>query len=696
MKLSIRIPLLIGVVVLITAGSIIFVTEWIVTKELEERTILDISGNTDVNAELLKTKLDVLLSQLLEIATRARIRTMDWEGTVRPSLVPDITRINSLDIGLVYPGGTTHYVTNNSTTNLGDRDYVIKAFTGKAAISDVIISRATGQIVVMIAAPVFKNDEKDAPVLGVLLTRKDGATFLADLAAQIHTGHRTGYGFLINNEGTYTAHPDHELVKKQFNPIKEAEKDPSMKSLANMVSTAIKEKSGTASYYNDGKEMYCAFAEIPGHRWKLIITMEKSEVMASIAHIRYILLGVGICATLLGILFAVFIGRSITKPVISIAVNMKDIGKGDLTQRINLSSKDEIGDLSGDINSMLENIKSLISTIKKEAETLSAIGTTLASNSTESASAVNQITATIEAIKGRVVNQSASVTETNATMEQISVNINNLNDHVESQSSSVSQSSSAVEEMLANIQSVTQTLIKNAENVKELMGASEIGRTGLSDVAADIQEISRESEGLLEINSVMENIASQTNLLSMNAAIEAAHAGEAGKGFAVVANEIRKLAENSGEQSKTISTVLKKITESIAKITRSTNNVLAKFEAIDSGVKIVSDQEENIRNAMEEQGAGSKQILEAISKLNDTTRQVKEGSGQMLEGSKEIIIESKNLEKATQEITGGMTEMAKGAEEISVAVNEVNDISGQNKEIIQNLMVAVSRFKVDS
>ena len=202
-------------------------------------------------------------------------------------------------------------------------------------------------------------------------------------------------------------------------------------------------------------------------------------------------------------------------------------------------------------------------------------------------------------------------------MEQITVTIDKLKGHVDNQSASVSQSSSAIEEMLANIQSVTQTLVKNAGNVKELIESSEVGRSGLRGVAEDIQEIARESEGLLEINAVMENIASQTNLLSMNAAIEAAHAGEAGKGFAVVADEIRKLAENSGEQSKTISSVLKKIKDAIDKITKSTESVLSKFEAIDGGVRTVSDQEENIRNAMEEQGEGSKQILEAVERLND-------------------------------------------------------------------------------
>jgi methyl-accepting chemotaxis protein len=193
----------------------------------------------------------------------------------------------------------------------------------------------------------------------------------------------------------------------------------------------------------------------------------------------------------------------------------------------------------------------------------------------------------------------------------------------------------------------------------------------------------------------MENIASQTNLLSMNAAIEAAHAGEAGKGFAVVADEIRKLAESSGEQSKTISTVLKKIKESIDKIMISTDRVLKEFESIDLSVKTVALQEENIRNAMEEQGVGSKQILIGVGNLNEINRQVQSGSNEMHEGAQEVIKESEALEKATQEISSGMNEMALGASQINTAVHQVNEISGKNREGIAILIREVSRFKVE-
>jgi methyl-accepting chemotaxis protein len=434
-----------------------------------------------------------------------------------------------------------------------------------------------------------------------------------------------------------------------------------------------------------------------GASWTVMIAISEKDMFDEIDNLirKVIIIAAIIIVIVTAIIF--FVATSIARPIVNIALTLKDIseGEGDLTKSIEVKTKDETGDLARYFNLTLEKIKNLVGTIKKQAIVLFDIGNELASNMTETAAAINEITANIQSIKGRVINQSASVTETNATMEQITVNIDRLNTQVDKQSASVSKSSSAIEEMIANIQSVTSTLAKNTANVKELMEASDVGRNGLQEVSTDIQEIARESEGLLEINAVMENIASQTNLLSMNAAIEAAHAGEAGKGFAVVADEIRKLAENSGEQSKTISTVLKKIKDSIDKITRSTDEVLNKFEAIDGGVKTVSEQAENIRNAMEEQSVGSQQILEVIGQLNDITRDVKGGSDEMLEGSKEVIQEGKNLELVTQEITNGMNEMATGADQINIAVNRVNEISGQNKDNINVLVQEVSRFKIE-
>ena len=420
----------------------------------------------------------------------------------------------------------------------------------------------------------------------------------------------------------------------------------------------------------------------------------EQTISATNALLRNLLIIGIVSLVVVAVVMLLFIIRML-KPISLLTETLDQSAKGDLTRRLPELGNDEIARASRSFNQTMGELRKMISSIKHQAGTLFTIGNDLASNMTETASAMNQITANIQSIKGRIMSQSTSVTETHSTMEQVVTNINKLNAHVENQSMNITEASSAIEEMVANIRSVTETLIKNGKNVKTLMEASEMGRSGLQGVAEDIQEIARESEGLLEINSVMENISSQTNLLSMNAAIEAAHAGDAGKGFAVVADEIRKLAESSSEQSKIIGTVLKKIKDSIDKITLSTENVLDRFESIDTSVRTVAEQESTIRYSMEEQGTGSKQILEGVSTINEITRQVNAGSKEMLGGAKEVIQESSNLERLTQEITTGMNEMASGAEQVNVAVNHVNEISVRTREEIDGLLREVARFRVD-
>jgi methyl-accepting chemotaxis protein len=406
---------------------------------------------------------------------------------------------------------------------------------------------------------------------------------------------------------------------------------------------------------------------------------------------------IGAVFIILGAVIMFLFLRMLFKPLQKVSLLLKEIaaGGGNLTRRIDIHTYDEIGELSGYFYATLETIRNLVITIKQEARALFDIGNQLAANAAQTVSAINQITGNIQNIQGRVLNQSAGAAETAAAMEQITGNIEKLNGHIEKQTAGVDQSSSAIEEMLANIQSVSSTLIKNGENVRALTVASGEGQAGLEAISTDIKEIAKESEGLLEINGVIQNIAAMTNLLSMNAAIEAAHAGEAGKGFAVVAGEIRKLAEDSGAQSKIIQGVLKKIRGSIDKITLSTETALHKFEAITQEVRTVAVEEENIRGAMEEQGEGSKQVLEAVARLRDITRMVKSGSMEMYDSSRAVIQGSKNLALVTQEISGGMNEMSSGAEEINNAVQELRAISDENRRTINTLVEKVSRFTVE-
>jgi methyl-accepting chemotaxis protein len=692
MTVAKRIVILISLMVLVVSLSLGILAITIASRVVMRDAQASMLGQAEIAAKLVSEVIHSRLNTLQELASQHDVRSMDFE-LQKAALIEEIDHVGADDFAIVYPDGSSPHLKGGEAPNLSNREYVQKGLRGQQTISNIIVG-GTGAIVtpyplINFMVPITDNGK----VVGGLLARNNATTF-SDIVRDVGT-RGGGFAYLINTAGIIVAHRDTDVVMQSFSAIEAAKTDSRYATRAEAIQTILNQQQGALRHDIEGRNMIIGFSPVPDFDMILIAMVEEQLVLHELDTTRNVMiLFVGIFM-IFGIISALLIARSIVKPILGVSRTLEDIskGEGDLTRTITVTSKDEIGGMACYFNLTLEKIKNLVIAIKDQSEKLHDIGGELAANMNETAAAINEISATIQSIRGRMVDHSASITETNTTIGQISANINKLNGHVENQTANVSHSSLAIEEMLTNIQSVTKTLIENADNVKELQEASEVGRSGLQEVVSNIQEIAHESEGLLEINAVMENIASQTNLLSMNAAIEAAHAGEAGKGFAVVADEIRKLAESSGEQSKTIGTILKKIKEAIDKMAVSTDNVLNKFEAIDSGVKTVSAQESSIRSAMEEQGAGSKQILEAISRLNEITRQVKDESEEMLLDTREVSQKSENMELITLEITNGMNEMATGAQQINIAVNRVNELSGQNRNNIDILVQEVALFK---
>ena len=313
---------------------------------------------------------------------------------------------------------------------------------------------------------------------------------------------------------------------------------------------------------------------------------------------------------------------------------------------------------------------------------------------TETASAVNEISANIDGVKRQALTQAASITETAATIEEIVRTIKQLNSSIEIQAASVAQSSSSVEEMVANIASIGQTLGKTDDVIKTLTTATGDGKSTLVTANTVTRKIAEESGSLMEASSVIQHIASQTNLLAMNAAIEAAHAGEAGKGFAVVADEIRKLAEDSASQGKVITTTLKTLTGEIEMLSASSKTVEEKFNAIFNLALQVKEMSASLTQSMREQENGSKEVLTAIQSINTVTIEVQAGSEEILKGGEGVADEMQKLDNLTRVITESMNEMASGAIQINNTVQEVNEITQKNKRSMESLTEAMDKFKV--
>ena len=426
-----------------------------------------------------------------------------------------------------------------------------------------------------------------------------------------------------------------------------------------------------------------------------IVCVPKADITRDTDTIRSILFVSIAVFSALSVLVAILLARIFTKPIAKMTEALRNIaqGDGDLTVRMPAMERNEIGALSEYFNQTMSKIAESMKAVIRETGTMERVGDELAANMTETASAVNQINANISSIKGQIQNQAAGVDETQATIEQIVRSIEALNANIDSQAASVAESSASIEQMVANIRSVTRILGDNSQSAEKLGEAAETGRSIVDHAVEMTAKMSVDSEGLLEASAIIQNIASQTNLLAMNAAIEAAHAGEFGKGFAVVADEIRKLAEDSNSQGKAISDVLTKLKDAIADVSEGALSIQTQFGVIFDMTQTVKNQEDIIKNAMEEQSTGGEQVLEAIKQINEITESVKQGSTQMHGGSKEILAEMSMLASVTREISDSMNEMSAGTVEINNAMQEVNAISQKNKESIDVLADAVGKFR---
>ncbi|MDR1574841.1 MAG: methyl-accepting chemotaxis protein [Treponema sp.] len=532
-----------------------------------------------------------------------------------------------------------------------------------------------------INAPVFSRGE----AVGIVGTGIELTGFIESLYADISAGMDL---YLFNQQGEITGARDNQLLidKVSLNAFLGVEGETIISRAAGLEGTEI------ITFLSGAREI--AVGNIPLLGWHITAFMPITASMflsSPMTTVFFLTLAVII---LIFVISYIFIGNTL-KPLGKMEGILKEIAADwDLTKRVAVKRRDEIGALAEFFNMTFDKMKDLISVIKKQAVQLSDTGIDLSTHMSKTAAEINQITANIQGIREQVNNQASAVKQSGEAVNRIIASGDKLHNHITVQSDGVSQSSAAIEQMFANIHSVTETLIKNAGNVKSLSESSEAGRRDLQNISADIQKIAKDSEGLLEINAVIQTIASQTNLLSMNAAIEAAHAGEAGKGFAVVADEIRKLAESAAKQSKTIGGALKTIRESIGSIASSTEGILNHFALIEQEVKTVSEQEAGIRSAMEEQEIGGKNILEAVSRLNEVTGEVCRASEDMAVECRQVLRQSDNLEGLTRKIDEEIHEISAGSDQINSTVIHINGISETNKANINTLVEEVAKFKV--
>jgi len=549
----------------------------------------------------------------------------------------------------------------------------------------------TGNLIAQAVVPIMG---KNNTLMGVLAAVFDGYT-LSNMIDTIKVG-KTGGCFIISESGVNIANRNRDLVENQFNAIEAAKTDKSLANVATVIEDFLKSDATEIRYYTFmGTQDIASAAVMKTTGWNIVIEAPVKEFLDTINVLRIGVIIAALLILLTALVIVSIFSRKLVRPIQNSVPVLHKIAQGDFTVRLPISGNDEITDMFEYFNETIEKIGISIQSVGVNSNVMEEIGHELASNMTETANTVHQISANIEGVKQQALTQAASVTETATTIEEIVRTIKQLNNSIETQAASVAQSSSSVEEMVANIASIGQTLGKTDEVIKSLTTATGDGKATLVTSNTVTQKIAEESGSLMEASSVIQHIASQTNLLAMNAAIEAAHAGEAGKGFAVVADEIRKLAEESSMQGKTITATLKTLSGEIETLSASSKTVEEKFNAIFSLAEQVKEMSASLTEAMREQENGSKEVLTAIKSINTVTIEVQAGSEEMLKGGEGVAEKMQKLDSLTRVITESMNEMASGAVQINNAVQEVSEITQKNKQSIENLAAEVGKFKVN-
>ena len=438
--------------------------------------------------------------------------------------------------------------------------------------------------------------------------------------------------------------------------------------------------------------------QIGNTRWGIIVGSSRAEIYRRIRNSIFPPFIVFISMFLIMQLAVFFIyNRIIIKPLTAVGTKLGDLAAADadLTVSIPVRSQNEIGQVASSFNEFVNKLRLLMEDVKKVIDETDEVRQDVAASTEETSSSVEQIGANLESIKKQMVSLDDSLSESASALEQMTGNISSMDDQILDQSAMVEESTAAITQMIASLNNVNAVAQNKRETTKALTSVAQEGKDKITSTSEAFKTVVENIKQIQDMASTISGIAARTNLLSMNAAIEAAHAGDAGRGFAVVAEEIRKLADSSGESSKRITQVIKDVTASVTETDRNVEVTSQAFEKIVLEVNDTVNAFSEIEQSVAELNQGGKQILESTTQINNVTISIRNGSREIKEGTRLILENSATVKDISNVVTTGMTESTAGVREINKSMQHMVDQIEKLTEIVADLKRNFGQFKTE-